>query len=535
MRIALIFDNQVRPDTTGVYCLRALQGFGLVEHFLPGELEHIPRRGFDLYLNIDDGLRYRLPEDLHPCAWWAIDTHLDFGWYRHRGHDFDFVFAAQRDGSLALRDEGLAAHWLPLACDPDIHRPHPVAREYDVCFVGHLFPGPRTDLVRRLQEHFPNTFVGQRYFEDMARTYSASRVVFNRSVREDVNMRVFEALACGSLLVTNDLSGHGQADLFRAGEHLVTYRDEEELLDRIAYYLAHEDERERIAAAGRAAVLRGHTYAHRMQALLAVTSGRRSTSRNPGASGGGSEGPLLGEGGIVQGPVRFAPAVPGTLPFPLEALPLPGETPRVLLVGPESEALGRPLQTSRGAEVVVAEVPRAEGETALPPGPFDALVCVNVLAQFPSPTRWLQEARGCLRPGGMLVVTLPNARSRRVLSSLLVGNWTYGPGGVTESRKCRFFTRRSIERLFREAGWTLSRLAPLADQGEEVCQDQDGPLGVALGRHWLSGLAPEEAEEFQASRLLAVAVPADSPFGNTGGSPAGVQEPAPSRAELSGG
>jgi SAM-dependent methyltransferase len=208
-------------------------------------------------------------------------------------------------------------------------------------------------------------------------------------------------------------------------------------------------------------------------------------------------------------------------------LTLSGETPRVLLVGPEPEALGHALQTSRGAEVIAGDPPGAEGATALPPGPFDAIVCVEVLDQIPSPARWLQEARGRLRHGGMLFATLPNARSRRVLGTLLSGNWTYGPGGVARSRECRFFTRRSIERLFLEAGWTLSRLAPLADQEEEICQGQDNPLGVALGRHWLSGLAPEESEEFHASRFLAVAAPKNFPFGSTGGTPPIIQEPAP--------
>ena len=44
-------------------------------------------------------------------------------------------------------------------------------------------------------------FVGRAYFEEMAKIYSASRLVFNRSIKNDVNMRVFEAVACGSLLL----------------------------------------------------------------------------------------------------------------------------------------------------------------------------------------------------------------------------------------------------------------------------------------------------------------------------------------------
>ena len=81
-----------------------------------------------------------------------------------------------------------------------------------------------------IQQRFPNTFVGRKFFEEMAQTYSASRIVFNRSIRNDVNMRVFEAVACGSLLVTNDLAENGQAELFADGVHLVTYRDADELL-----------------------------------------------------------------------------------------------------------------------------------------------------------------------------------------------------------------------------------------------------------------------------------------------------------------
>jgi glycosyltransferase involved in cell wall biosynthesis len=77
-----------------------------------------------------------------------------------------------------------------------------------------------------------------------------------------------QALACGSLLVTHDLAENGQDELVRDRVHLATYRQPGELLEVIAYYLAHPDEREAIAAAGRAEALRRHTYRHRMERLL---------------------------------------------------------------------------------------------------------------------------------------------------------------------------------------------------------------------------------------------------------------------------
>jgi spore maturation protein CgeB len=57
---------------------------------------------------------------------------------------------------------------------------------------------------------------------------------------------------------------------FTPGEHLVTYRDPDHLCEQVAYYLAHDDERERIAAAGQAHVHAHHTYDQRMARLVAL-------------------------------------------------------------------------------------------------------------------------------------------------------------------------------------------------------------------------------------------------------------------------
>ena len=269
-RVAVIYDDRARPETTGVYCRRALESLVEAVHFRPDELEAIPREGFDLYLNIDDGLRYHLPAELRPCAWWAIDTHLDFDWCLREGAAVrPRLRRPARRGRAAPPRGDRSATWLPLACDPEIHRKHDVAKQYDVAFVGNVFPGPRAELL----EPDPAAISATRssanaYFDEMARTYSAARIGFNRSISNDVNMRVFEAVACGSLLLTNDLADNGQAELFRDGVHLATYREPEELLDKLAFYLEREELRERIAAAGRAEAIAKHTYRHRMERLL---------------------------------------------------------------------------------------------------------------------------------------------------------------------------------------------------------------------------------------------------------------------------
>ena len=79
------------------------------------------------------------------------------------------MFAAQRDGAERLHQAGIAsATWLPLACDPSVHRRLEVAKEYDVAFIGNLFAGPRTDLLDLIQRKYHNSFGGRCYFEEMA-------------------------------------------------------------------------------------------------------------------------------------------------------------------------------------------------------------------------------------------------------------------------------------------------------------------------------------------------------------------------------
>jgi GT2 family glycosyltransferase/Flp pilus assembly protein TadD len=269
VRVAVIFDNQARPDTTGGYCLRALEKICEPTHILPQQV-HTLDDSFDLYLNIDDSLRYLLPRHLRPAAFWVIDTHLQYAWDRHKARIFDAVFAAQKNGAQTLREDGIrSASWLPLACDPEIHRRNPeIEPSLDVVFVGNIFPGPRQQLLEAMASAFPSHFIGRAFFEEMSRRFSTGRILVNQSIRDDINMRVFEAAACERLLLTNDLSANGQEELLRDGEEIVTYRSVDEAIEKAHYYLQSVDEREQIAARGGAAVRSRHTYQVRMETIL---------------------------------------------------------------------------------------------------------------------------------------------------------------------------------------------------------------------------------------------------------------------------
>lgn len=487
------------------------------------ELGRIPRQGLDLYLRIDDGLDYRLPAALTPSAFWAIDTHLDFDACLAQAYDFDWVFAAQRDGAERLRQSGIAsARWLPLACDPEIHARHDVAKTIDVCFVGNLFPGPRSELVALLQRRFPNTIVGRRYFDEMARTYSASRIVFNRSLHNDVNMRVFEALACGSLLVTNDLRENGQDELFQDGVHLSTYAEPQELLEKIAWYLAHEDARERLAAAGRAEALAKHTYRHRMQELLRWCENGRKTMVSVSQ-------PFMSPSAKTdKDAAYFEHARPE-----LAAL-VPTSARRVLDIGCGAGALGAALKSRQPVEVVGIErceeaARRARAridrvvvgdvetlDTGFGESSFDCIVCGDVLEHLREPLRVLSRARNWLAPDGCLIASIPNVRHHTVVRSLLNGNWTYESAGLLDADHVRFFTRREIEKLFFRAGFKIRELTIVPGEGYDEWSKCGCPGEVRIGALHIGGMHSEDAKEFFVYQYLIVAVPEKQPdFGLT--------------------
>jgi len=205
-----------------------------------------------------------------PTAYWAIDSHLKFDKHIKKTgvQDYNFLFVVHKDYVPKYREKGCKnVYWLPIACDPEIHKRHNLPLKYDLCFVGSLGPdSPRREIILKLQKEF-NMFVGQKYLHDMARIYSQSKIVFNKSLQGDLNMRVFEALSCGRLLLTDRINNDLE-ELFTDKEHLVIYNDYEDLRKKARYYLTHPDESEAIAHKGQEEVWKRHTYLHRARYLV---------------------------------------------------------------------------------------------------------------------------------------------------------------------------------------------------------------------------------------------------------------------------
>lgn len=513
MKVAIVFDNQHRPETTGFYCRRALAKLVDVEHLLPHELALIPDGLFDLFVFVDDGLSYEIPDSLRPRASWAIDTHMDLERAIRRFGDSEHLFAAQKNGAEQLEARlGREVEWLPLACDPEIHQPvRNVERDADIVFVGHPVGQRRTELIELLSKRYPDSLFCRAIFEDMAAAYSRGRIGFNCGVADDLNMRLFEIPAHGIPLLTNHVAGNGLEELFDVGEHLLTYRDEAELMQHVDTLLTDSELRQKIAEAGLRHVTSHHTYDQRMQRLLEVAQSPQATS------------------------VAFSKAA-DYFEFPrpdVQAL-IPEDAKRILDIGCGAGALGADLKRHRDVNVTGIELnpdaaQRARGrldhvinksidqvDACDIPESFDCVILADVLEHIRNPARTLGLCRNWLTDNGSIVISVPNSRHHSVISGLINGNWTYEKAGLLDEDHVRCFTRREIEKLLYRSGFTVQELRSVPGSGYQQWQHAGSPGEVSIGQLHIAGLSPAEAEEFYTYQHLLRGVPQQRPnFGLT--------------------
>jgi glycosyltransferase involved in cell wall biosynthesis len=182
-----------------------------------------------------------------------------------------------------------------VAIDPDHHHPYVLSDEErqqykaDVSFVGTLVPNhlysERVAALEALHQEYDvgiwtvhdvpaslrASLRGYALGDDMLRVLSGATISLNVHgdfMRYGGNMRLFESASVGAFQIVD--ARDGIANWFTPDEHLVTFSDVQDLRDKVAYYLAHPEERARIAESALTHVREHHTYAHRWKAIKAL-------------------------------------------------------------------------------------------------------------------------------------------------------------------------------------------------------------------------------------------------------------------------
>jgi MoaA/NifB/PqqE/SkfB family radical SAM enzyme len=190
---------------------------------------------------------------------------------------FDHFFCDLK-GVRIFKDLGLTdcEYFCLYGFDPEVHRPFGRQKEWDVLFVGnlnhqvqqereqHLYRLAR--LADKYRVHIGTGIFGAEY----ARMLASSILVFNQSIRDEANMRFFEALACGAFVLNPRLE---ELDLlgFSPNEHYLAYESLEDAVND--YFQCWPESRKREAAEKSRLALEQHSYEARAFELIRKIAG----------------------------------------------------------------------------------------------------------------------------------------------------------------------------------------------------------------------------------------------------------------------
>jgi tetratricopeptide (TPR) repeat protein len=169
---------------------------------------------------------------------------------------FDYIFTDKTSvAMLSTLGFSNVGYWPLFAFPPSLFHLMPgEQRTYDVTFTGNFnvnVQGKRLPWLRRLaalDKKYNIRLFHHAWHEEYTRILNQSKIVFNHSIKREMNQRAFEAPACGALLFMEE-DNLEVRDFFTPGKECVLFNDAnfEELL---IHYLTREDERVAIAQKG---------------------------------------------------------------------------------------------------------------------------------------------------------------------------------------------------------------------------------------------------------------------------------------------
>ena len=138
---------------------------------------------------------------------------------------FDLCLAAQKNYLPVLEEAhgaecAMPPEWFPLFCDPRVDRDLKQERDVDVCFVGTLkgsINSARARFMAEFKKHHPLAALEGEYVGP----FNRSRIVLNQSAAGELNLRLFQASACGALVLNEDVPSLDE--VFTPGEDVLVY------------------------------------------------------------------------------------------------------------------------------------------------------------------------------------------------------------------------------------------------------------------------------------------------------------------------
>lgn len=109
------------------------------------------------------------------------------------------------------------------------------------------------------------------YWEEMPWIFAASKINLNptlKAIHAGVSLRAFDITACGGFMLTNRQAE--LEELFTVGEEIGGYNNIVDFVEKLEYYMTHEEERLKIAEAGRNRCFKDHGMDKRLKEIFKI-------------------------------------------------------------------------------------------------------------------------------------------------------------------------------------------------------------------------------------------------------------------------
>ena len=209
---------------------------------------------------------------------WFTDDHWRFDNYsRFVARHVFCAITTDKDAYKKYCDLSINVIRSQWASSPHYYKKIPTNFKYDVSFVGQNY-GNRAEFLNLLKnkgirlEVFGRGFGNYIEFNDVIKIFNESKINLNLSGSsaderiKQIKGRVFEVPMCGGFLLTEYVEGI--EEYFHIGKEIECFKDRNEALEKIRYYLENEEERKKIAEAGRIAALERHTWEKRLREVF---------------------------------------------------------------------------------------------------------------------------------------------------------------------------------------------------------------------------------------------------------------------------
>lgn len=231
--------------------------------------------------------------------YWAIEDPIGFEQTLFLAKESDLLFTTTAESIEEYKKRGIKAHLLTFACNPDYHKTGVFQTEYksDLVLAASCYYHParlnglhiileaakeikakegaslqvwgagwETHLGKKILQD-PSLYCGYFPNKRLPDLCASAKIVLgiqcDDSSMTQTSMRPYEILGCRGFHLTQWTKA--TENIFQDGKHLVTAKSKEEAVEKIAYYLNHPEQREKIAQQGQDFVYRYHTYEKRIK------------------------------------------------------------------------------------------------------------------------------------------------------------------------------------------------------------------------------------------------------------------------------